>query len=96
MFFETDVGGLCHHLRTIQLVSPLGTRGQQQCHVYLGDAGSHIVFKAISAVKPKTRSVLSSMYCWLHCSQWVLPAASLKCLNLALCCSGRWVVCTTA
>jgi hypothetical protein len=65
------VGGLCHNLRTIQFVSPLGTR-DQQCHVCLGDAGarvvgierSHIVFKAISAVKLKTRS----LYCWLHCT----------------------------
>jgi hypothetical protein len=28
--------------------------------------------------------------------QWVLPAASLKCLNLMLCCNGVFVVCTTA
>jgi hypothetical protein len=29
-------------------------------------------------------------------NQWVLPAASLKCLNTMLCCNGVWVVCSTA
>jgi hypothetical protein len=58
MLCVTAVGGLCHNLRTIQLVSPLGTR-DQLCHVCLGAVGvgvvgterSHIVFKAIGVVK---------------------------------------------